>query len=257
VSLEGSLETISLPDVLALLSVTAKTGELQVESRGAAGSVWFDAGHLVGFDVGDQKTPVDALFRLLRHQEGHFSFRTGTTPANAVAPQDVAPMLEEAENWLAEWPAIEAVVPSLEAVVSLKGSVGEPVTLLPEEWQLVTAIGSGRPVRDVLAARGLGEFEGRKALKKLVDLHLVEVVISDVEHANGSASATAVPAFVPESGWQQGDEVADLSEVWEDNLGGAISAPEEPEPPEEPEAVPQPEPVNRGLLLKFLGSARN
>ncbi|MGC8626845.1 MAG: DUF4388 domain-containing protein [Acidimicrobiales bacterium] len=256
-SLEGSLETISLPDVLALLSVTAKTGELQVESRGTAGSIWFNAGQLVGFDVGGQKTPVDALFRLLRYREGHFSFRTGTAPANEVAPQDVAPMLEEAENWLAEWPAIEAVVPSLDAVVSLQGSVEEPVTLLPEEWRLVAAIGSGRAVRDVLAALGLGEFAGRKALKKLVELHLAEVATPGAEHASESAPATVVPAFVPESAWQQGDEVADLSEVWDDDLGGVRSEPEEPGQPEEPEVVPEPEPVNRGLLLKFLGSARN
>ena len=43
-SLEGTLETIALPDVLALLSVTAKTGELRIESGGGVGSVWFDAG---------------------------------------------------------------------------------------------------------------------------------------------------------------------------------------------------------------------
>ena len=45
-SLEGTLETIALPDVLALLSVTAKTGELRVESDEAAGSVWLDAGRV-------------------------------------------------------------------------------------------------------------------------------------------------------------------------------------------------------------------
>ena len=78
-SLEGTLETIALPDVLALLSVTTKTGELRVESSGDGGSVWLDAGRVAGYDVGSQKSPVDALFALLRLTEG----RSGSEPARA------------------------------------------------------------------------------------------------------------------------------------------------------------------------------
>ncbi len=51
----------------------------------------------------------------------------------------------------------------------------------------------------------------------------------------------------------QVDEVADLSEVWSED---DVEVPLEEEPVEVA-AAPKPEPVNRGLLLKFLGSARN
>ena len=50
---------------------------------------------------------------------------------------------------------------------------------------------------------------------------------------------------------RRGDRGHNLSDVWKDE-GGKAEA-EEPAAPGEP----APEPVNRGLLLKFLGSARN
>ena len=128
-SLEGTLETIALPDVLALLSVTAKTGELRIESRGGVGSVWFDAGRLAGFDVGTHTTAVDSLFGLLRLDEGHFKFYTGTSPVHAVEPQDVAPVLDEAETRLVQWAGIVAAVPSMYSQLSLQASAEGTVTL--------------------------------------------------------------------------------------------------------------------------------
>jgi len=319
VSLEGTLETIALPDVLALLSVTAKTGELRIESRGGVGSVWFDAGRLAGFDVGTHTTAVDSLFGLLRLDEGHFKFYTGTSPLHAVEPQDVAPALEEAESRLVQWAGIAAAVPSMYSQLSLLGSAEGPVTLSVDQWQLVATIGGGKSVTDVLTTRGFGEFDGCKAVKELVDLRLVHVDSSDAppapqlltpmaerspeqisehgsEHSfefsdhtadlgsdhssngsdhssNGSEQSTdhmsdtdldGSPELAGASGetaeWggaaqepPQADEVANLSDVWtEDDVE---VAPEEE--PVEAIAAPKPEPVNRGLLLKFLGSARN
>lgn len=265
-SLEGTLETIALPDVLALLSVTAKTGELRIEAGGGVGSVWFDAGQLAGFDVGSHKTPVDAVFALLRLREGGFKFYTGTTPANAMAPQDVAPLLDEAENRLMQWAGIAAAVPSLYCDLSLQESVEGTVMLRPDQWSLVAAIGGGRKVLEVLDQRGLGEFDGCKAMKELVDLRLVKVAGTDVVPApevvlNAPVAQTAdLSEDAGDAGeWHgeqaeeihEGTEVADLSEVWKDESDeGEDEAVEVP-------SAPVAEPVNRGLLLKFLGSARN
>jgi hypothetical protein len=309
VSLEGTLETIALPDVLALLAVTAKTGELRIESRGGVGSVWFDAGRLAGFDVGTHTTAVDSLFGLLRLDEGHFKFYTGTSPVHAVEPQDVAPVLDEAETRLVQWAGIVAAVPSMYSQLSLQASAEGTVTLTADQWKLVATIGGGKSAADVLKTQGFGEFEGCKAVKELVDLRLVHVDSSDVppaqqllnpaverspeavsehtfEHSldytdhtsgngsehnsqssdhtsgNGSDHSADLAGTSGETvGWggaSQGtahvDEVADLSEVWHED---DAQPPSQDEVPVEAVAVPVPEPVNRGLLLKFLGSARN
>ncbi|HTW09054.1 MAG TPA: DUF4388 domain-containing protein [Acidimicrobiales bacterium] len=292
-SLEGTLETIALPDVLALLSVTAKSGELRVEAGGGAGSIWFDAGRLAGYEVGSHRTPVDALFALLRLSEGSFKFHTGVQPHNAIAPEEVAPLLEEAESRLMQWPGIAAVVPSLFCELRLEDSIDASVTLRPDQWQLVATIGGGRPVVEVLSLRNLGEYDGCRAVKELVDLNLVrvgdagapsEVPFGDEPFAEASfaevpfagvplADAPAASSFdlsepppPPASDeavqWHEADapdgrEVADLSEVWDGEPAPVAVATEQVEakPAAEPEAPGQP--VNRGLLLKFLGSARN
>jgi hypothetical protein len=322
VSLEGTLETIALPDVLALLSVTAKTGELRIESGGGVGSVWFDAGHVAGFDVGTHSTPVDALFALLRLREGQFKFHTGTAPVNAMPPQDVVPLLEEAESRLMQWPGIAAAIPSLYSELHLQDTVEGTVMLRPDQWQLVATIAGGRQVGTVLQMRQMGEFDGCKAIKELIDYHLVWVAAGVAPTAQPAPAAPPAPAHVPglDAGGEGHDEdagagvyadvhgyadvqgyaaahaaelpaevpadaaaevgagdepvsvapdlsqpednghwapegepqdVADLSEVWNDETGQV----EHQEAP--PGAGSVAEPVNRGLLLKFLGSARN
>jgi len=304
VSLEGTLETIALPDVLALLSVTAKTGELRIEANGGMGSVWFDAGGIAGFDVGNHRTAVDALFALLRLKEGSFKFHTGTRPINAIPPQDVNPLLEEAEDRLSQWPGIAAAVPSIDCEVSLQESVDGTVMLRPDQWQLVASIAGGHTVAAVLEARGLAEFDGCRALKELVDLRLVKVaappeeavpvpehvadeVPDEVPDALLGALPDALHGVLPEPAYEgatseartsdlededtvpgdwagpEGPDVADLSEIWDDEAGDVIrTAADAEDGAGDAGAEPEPEvvvadPVNRGLLLKFLGSARN
>lgn len=272
-SLEGTLETIALPDVLALLSVTGKTGELRVESGGGVGSVWLDAGRVAGYDVGNQRSAVDALFALLRLRDGSFKFHTGTDPRNWLEPEEVAPLMEEAEERLLQWPAICAVVPSLSSTLQLEDSVESDVTLAPGQWGLVAQIGGGHSVAEVLGARGLGEFDGCKAVKELVDIGLVKVDYAEaaaeplvlspatVDFAPPADDADGVDDNVPPApdfplesitanGWSD-SELTDLSEVWNDETGQVESAPVDEGP------VEAGHPVNRGLLLKFLGSARS
>ncbi len=257
-SLEGTLETIAIPDVLALLSVTSKTGELAVDSPGARGRLWIDGGRVAGYDVGRSKSLADALFALLRLEGGSFSFTEASSePANAVAPTDVAPLLEEAEGRLAEWPAIKAAVPSLDTPLSLAASVAETVSVSPEQWRLVAAIGGGKAAGEVLEQLDLGEFEGCKAIAELVSLGLVRTPAPEPASEAYEPGAGEVPVevpvevpdslatYAPEGSWGfPVEHVADGAEQQGDG-----------EPVAEPE--PEVEPVNRGLLLKFLGSARN
>jgi hypothetical protein len=289
VSLEGTLETIALPDVLALLSVTAKTGELRVESGGGVGSVWLDAGRVAGFDVGNQRSAVDALFALLRLRDGSFKFHTGTEAQNPLEPQEVAPLMEQAEERLLQWPAISAVVPSLSAQLNLEASVPQEVILSPDQWGLVAQIGGGHTVGEILDARSLGEFDGCKAVRDLVDMGLVKVdhfeaftqpvVLSpspSTEDLAPSSEDQLPPApeypqdgitanGITSNGWTDA-ELSNLSQVWNDETGRVETAPVEDGLVDEglvdnglveEDAAEAGHPVNRGLLLKFLGSARS
>jgi len=194
VSLHGTLETFALPDVLTLLSSTGKTGELRVSGERGAGRVWFDGGSVVDTAVGQAATFVDALFDLLRLKSGTFSFDADAAPPKRRTPEPVAPLLEEAQNRLAQWLEIEAVVPSMASPVRLVPELGkERVSLRDAQWRLVVAVAGHRTVGEVLAALSLGEFDGCKVVKDLVDVGLLAVDPAPVQEA------VPTPAPVPEA----------------------------------------------------------
>jgi hypothetical protein len=204
VSLQGSLDTFALPDVLLLLASTQKSGELHVAgSRTVAlarhpdteGRLWFDTGGMVGHDVGRAVEPADAVFELLRLNQGTFSFLSGT-PSGGGPRVEVDGILVEAQARLAEWREIEAVVPSLDAWLQL---APEPplahVSMRAEQWRLVVAIASGCPVGAVLGHLGLDELPGCRAVKELVEAGLVLL--------SAQPAPAALPAF-----WTEPEAVA-------------------------------------------------
>ena len=181
-SLEGSLETVALPEVLQLLSDTSKTGELLVRGDRGEGRLWFARGRLTGFSVGRAEQAADALFDLLRTGEGRFSFEADAgrpDDAHQVGAEEgdeVRPVLEVAQARFAEWTDIVSVVPSMEHLLRLvEDEPADGVKLEPGHWSLVVAIGEGRSVQEVLDRASLAEFDGCRSLKGLVELGLAKV----------------------------------------------------------------------------------
>ena len=206
-SLQGSLDTFALPDVLVLLAGTRKTGELGVTGSRSAETtaddfdarVWFEAGRMAGHDVPGAETAVDAVFSLLRLRRGEFSFTAAEAGSaswgGGTEPLEIEPVLAEAQVRLEEWIDIERVVSSSAAWLRLVADAPRPkITITAAQWGLVAAIGSGRPAGAVVSAIGQGELEGFRAVKGLVEAGLVAV---DPESAAAPvperAPATAVP----------------------------------------------------------------
>src|SRR5437899_7691325 len=168
VSLHGSLETFALPDVLALLSSTAKTGELRVVGDRVQGSVWVERGQLVATQVGRGSDHVDSLFELLRLTDGMFTFEQNSQPAKPEPPVGLDALLVQAQERLVEWRGIEQVVPSTEASLQLRPAVTDDVLLTPEQWQVLVAAVEGATVDAVAERLGFGEFEACRPVRDLV-----------------------------------------------------------------------------------------
>lgn len=295
-ALQGSLDDFALPDVLSLLASTKKTGELQVTNgRGADGRVWLDGGRIVFGEALNAADLVDTLFELLRFRDGTFEFRTDSKPPSVGEARDVDPLLAEAQARLKEWRVIEAVVPSLAARASLVPDLpGAHVALEAEQWRVIVAVANGGTVDAVATALGLGEFGACKAVKQLVDAGLVHVdpdagsasgpvdLDSLVEiparkrrrhqveepHDDDPVAEPAVDAFRMLAGQSEDadgedDDGGELrpatahalarqlahANLAEDGIDAEL---------DETELVDEHgEPINRGLLLKFLSSVRS
>jgi hypothetical protein len=174
--LQGSLENFALDEVLGLLSSTSKTGQLSIKGDRGTGSLSFRQGRLVdgtasyaanGTGIGD------VMFELLRYSEGNFTFS-----AEEVEPtefdEDVMSVLEDAENRLLDWRSIEAVVPTLNHIVTPVSDLpAEEVTITRGEWSALTTIAAGCPAMVVCERLNLGEVEGSRQIKNLAERQLV------------------------------------------------------------------------------------
>ena len=56
-SLQGTLDTLSLPDLCELLSGTGKTGALHVRAEAGSGVLWFADGKVCAGEAGGQTGP--------------------------------------------------------------------------------------------------------------------------------------------------------------------------------------------------------
>jgi hypothetical protein len=199
VALQGTLDTFALPDVLRLLAATKKTGQLRISGGRGEGSASVSEGGIVAIEA--MHAPhavelVDALFELLRFEDGSFTFDAEATVDAEGTPQDPEGLLADAEALLAEWRTIEAVVPSLDAWVTLRPTLPKSeVTVAQDAWTTVVAVGGGTTVRRLGDQLHLSELPISRSVKGLVELGLVEVGDAPtgvLPHANLAAAEPTV-----------------------------------------------------------------
>ncbi len=197
-ALQGTLDTFGLPDVLRLLASTHKTGRLEVRAERGTGTVWLDGGALVAAESSATAMVDDmvrVVFELLRHRNGLFNFEAAEQLELAGVPRDVDEVVGAAERTLAEWRAVEALVPSLEAWVSLAEDLPDPeVVLDATRWRTVVAIGAGAQVGAVGDDLGLGEVETCQAVAELVSAGLA--VIGEIPAELLGETAPPAPGHV-------------------------------------------------------------
>lgn len=176
--LQGSLENFALDEVLGLLANTSKTGHLEIAGDRGNGSLLFSSGKLVeatASNVGNGKNLEDIMFELLRFKDGTFNFDTRDVEmADEAASVDA--VLVAADTRLRDWQQIEAVVPSLDHMVTPAAKLpSEEVTISQSDWSAITTIAAGCPVSVVCDELKLGEVEGSRLVKDLTERKLVSI----------------------------------------------------------------------------------
>ena len=187
--LQGSLQTVAIPEVLQFLESTSKSGELTVSGSNGRGRLWFDSGMVSGFESRSSREPGEAVFELMGITDGEFVFTAADSgqpaPSARTTRRQVGPLLAEAEALREEWSEIVGVVASLDRFVELVADApSDPVTLGRAQWAAVVAVGSGSRVAEVIAGCDLSEIAGCRVIRDLVEA--------------GVATITERPAVVSE-----------------------------------------------------------
>ena len=198
-SLQGSLETFALPDVLVLLSSTKKDGELRVVSGKVDGRIWLEKGQMVHANVGGRETPfVDAVFELLRLDAGTFNFEADSDAPRRSEPHMIDLVLADAQVRLGEWNEIAKVVPHLDAVVDMAAEAPEDeVVVTRDHWSLLRRVAGGRSVLELMEDLGRTEFDTCRTVKELVDAKLASIDVDAKPRAKAAAAPAKVEAPTP------------------------------------------------------------
>ena len=227
-SLHGTLETFALPDVMALLAATKKSGELRVVGGKIDGRVHLAEGRVVAAEVGRADSFVDAVFELLRLTSGKFSFDADKAPSDPSDPVEVEPLLFEAQGRLTEWRGIEAVIPSMDHGVVLVSDLTDPhVTLASDQWRMLVTVAGVRCVSEVADRLGLGEYAVCKSLRELVE--------------SGVAAVTDPPAPAPKPAPKPAAKAAEPAPATAPEPAPQAAAEPEPAPDSTPEPKPEPQ----------------
>ncbi|MEY2432982.1 MAG: resuscitation-promoting factor RpfA [Acidimicrobiaceae bacterium] len=218
-ALQGTLDTFALPDVLRLLASTKKTGRLLITGDRGSGSVWVDAGAVVGSEATGSipdAGAVDVLFELLRYGDGSFTFEAGTTAPEPAGARAVEPLLKDAERQLSEWHEIEAVVPSMDAWVSLVAELeGDDILITADRWRTIVAIGSGTSVTGIAHTLRLGELDACRYVKELVELGVVKVRATPMPAPKPAEAFASLDGFAEPETPADDEAVAGSGATWD------------------------------------------
>ena len=279
-SLQGTLDTLSLPELCELLSGTNKSGALHVRAEAGSGVLWFADGKVCAGEAGGQTGPPaagggdllerlhDVCFELFRYTEGSFEFEADRRPSwPAERAVDVAGLLAETERRMTEWREIIAVIPSIEARPRLvpEPPAGGPITLDAAQWRIVTGIDGRRRVSALIRVLDGGEFTVCKILRSLVQAGLVEVDAdpssaagpgetagarsSSSEAGTGSRADTAADAPTPAKAGRNEPQAAPDAE---DGAPVGVTDAET-----DADADPLADGLDRGAVVALLASARS
>ncbi len=179
-ALQGSIDTFALDDVLRLVASTSKTGRLTLTGTRGTGEVAVSEGQVVGIDVSTDARSTELhelVFELMRFDDGDFQFDAMDVELDdSVAPAQVDDLLTGAFELLDEWREIEKFVPRSDSSVRLSSSAPhEAVTVQPEQWQLIAAVGSAAPVSTLSARLDASELAVGRVLRPLIEAGLVVI----------------------------------------------------------------------------------
>lgn len=178
-ALQGTLDVMSVADVLGLLAATAKTGPLRLEDEAARGVVWVREGRVAA--VTDAEPPIDGpvaefLFWFAVRGGGWFTFEVDDDVPDGGQPAEVEAVVAELAALNREWGELHPVVPSVGHRVGLVARLpGPDVTIDATVWPAVLAAASEPTVGDLGAQFGLGDLDALRAVRDLVMTGIVEV----------------------------------------------------------------------------------
>ncbi|MDQ1460111.1 MAG: hypothetical protein QOI08_1595, partial [Actinomycetota bacterium] len=215
VVLQGTLETLALPELLGLLAQSRKTGALWLDAANSSAVLYIvegrccaaessDAGETLDDPAALLARVIDICFAVERADDGTFRFGPEDPQWACEETVDLEVAIDELGRLVAEWRDIQAVIPSLDCRIRLADELGvEELVVDRERWQLIVALDGRRSVRDLVRKTNRPVLEVCHAILTLVDSGAVNVgpppAAPVTARTNGNRHRAAEAAVEPEA----------------------------------------------------------
>ena len=147
-------------------------------------------GELLRQAVTDQS--VDAVFDLLRWQQGDFAFVVDeVNPDDVGVTLSIEAILADAESRTGSWESVSQIVPSADALLSMPVVLPADPQISREEWSLLALVDGRRSVAELVDLTGSGHYAVVSTLAGMVARGLLEV-----RNAADATRTTSVSSYV-------------------------------------------------------------
>ncbi len=179
--IEGSLNQVSLVDLLQIFGLNRKDGVLSLSQDGERGTVFLLAGCVINARVG-RVEGEKAFFRLLRWESGKFCFAPGKVDVEVQIATPMDHLIMEGLRQSDEMLAQAAELPALDALLELKVPRDRlPRGLRPTTQEILVLLEYYSLVKDILDHCPRPDFEILQVLRVLIEKGLVEQFHESVE----------------------------------------------------------------------------
>jgi hypothetical protein len=194
-ALTGNLAQLRLIDILRLLHLSGRTGQLELTADdGKFGEIYLVNGQ-VTHSLYEEWIGEEAVYGLFSWGEGTFKFHADETTDEQTVSLATGQLLEEATTYASEWEKIRRVVPSSNAVYRLAARPSADVQLRAEDWSVLTQLDGEKTVTEIAEASQLNELFTSKIICRLFELGLLELVAIQMSEAQPAVDYVEV-AFV-------------------------------------------------------------
>jgi hypothetical protein len=221
--LQGTFDTLALPEVVGLLAHSRKSGALWLEAGPATAALYITEGRCCAAQSGDLTGAVndaqsllgrivELLFAAARQDDGSFRFGSEEPPWTCPETVDLEVALDDLSRLVDEWRDIQAVIPSLDSRIRLSEELGiDEIVVDRQRWTLLVAIDGRRTVRELVRKTNRPVLDVCHALVALIEAGAVGIVAppKDVRPQAGSKSRSEGPERVlvsPENPYGPGVE---------------------------------------------------
>ncbi len=177
--IEGNLTDFSLNDVLHMISLGEKTGELSIIGNTPfgrrSGKIYFEKGKIKNAETGESKGEP-AVIDLLSVKEGTFKFTVlDTTSIKKTVKRSIPDLILLAVSKLDEWNKIKEKISSADAVFTLSDEdIPEVIHLSPLGWQLINLLGKGYSIKETAVKLNTTVMDISKLAYKFASLKIIK-----------------------------------------------------------------------------------